>query len=104
MAEVRERQGGSPAEWDEEPWEFVLYSYLHLKDLDRRRAWVERMQRLEAAELMALAFHKPERLADERSRILASAAGPQRFTNEELAERGRAMATEIMRANLVEVC
>jgi hypothetical protein len=60
--------------WSDEPWEYVLWAYLHLKDLDYRRAWFERMERLSSAELIAMAMHDPWRLARERAVALADAA------------------------------
>lgn len=96
MVEVGERQGGTPAEWEEEPWEFVLYTYLQLKDNDRRRAFVERLERMEAAELMAIAIHDPRRLADERSRIIAVASSSA--NDAELRALGRARAAMMDKA------
>jgi hypothetical protein len=105
MTEVMERQGGSPAEWDNEPWEFVLYSYLHLKEIDRRRAWLDRLHRVEAAQLLRIALSTtPQRLDDEWRNVIAAAAGPPALSDVELRERGVALAFAIQRTKLVEVC
>lgn len=42
--------------------------------MEYRDSWLRRMERMEAAELMAIAFGAPEKLAVERTRIEADAA------------------------------
>lgn len=66
--------GESVSYWREQPFAYVLWIYRHLQELDHRRQWVGRMQRLDGAMLNAMAFHDPKMLEAERVKALASAA------------------------------
>jgi len=94
---------GALADWLRRPWEYVLYWYFVLQERDRRERWQERMQRLDTASLIAIAFHEPKRLADERASAIAAAGPPITLSNEEIVQRGIAMAFDIQRAKLIEV-
>ncbi len=60
------------------------------------------MERLEAAELMHLAFNEPRRLHDERAKIVASAAGKTpAMAIEKLRERGERMARFIRKGQVL---
>lgn len=72
--ELAERVGPSLAWWLERPFAYALFTYRHLQELDRRRDFTDRMQRIHQAQLMAIAFHEPSKLAAEYTRELAAVA------------------------------
>lgn len=100
--ELAERLGPSVEWWEDEPFAFVLWSHQLLDQLDRRRSWERRMERIEAAELMNLAVNQPERLANERSRIEASAAGRSSPAAASVIEIGERMARFIRKGKVLE--
>lgn len=88
VVEVAERFGVEPERWICKPWCWTLWNYYHLQELDRRQQWVLRMQRLESADLTAVAFHEPEGLQRERNAALADASGATKIDVDEWRARG----------------
>lgn len=94
LVELSERLGPSLDWWLKEPFAFVLWSYCHLQELDRRHGWEHRMHRVENAGFTAIAFHDPSRLDQERRLIIADAAA-RNLDDAELLTRARSMAAMI---------
>jgi hypothetical protein len=90
---------GDPDVWSRRPWAYVLWCYWHLQAADRMREWVARMQRIEAAELLALAFHEPGKLGREREAAIAAAARP--LSDEEARARGLGRLADMERGGVV---
>lgn len=90
MVELAERVGPSVLYWQDQPFAYVLWTYRHLQELDRRRQWLGRMQRIESAMLMAAGFHDPKMLDREREKAIAAAG--RAVDHESLLTQGEAMA------------
>ena len=80
VCECAERLGGTVEHWLESPWAWTLYWYLDLQEQDKRRSWVERMNRIATAEMFAMAMHEPSRLSREREAAVADAG--RRFVDD----------------------
>lgn len=98
--QVAEQTHDSLTYWLTQPWMFTLYTYFQITERERGRQWTERMQRIEAATLMALAFHEPKRLADERSAAIAAASATAADT-ETARARGLAMLADMKRGGIL---
>lgn len=91
--ELAEREGTSLTWWLARPFAFALFVYRHLQELDRRRAFIARVQRIEQGQLMAMAFHEPSKLAAEyRSAIAEAGPVPDRA---EVLDFGRRLAADL---------
>jgi hypothetical protein len=93
--EVAERVGQTVAYWRAQPFAFLLWTYRHLQELDRRRQWVERMQRVESAMFGAMGFHDPKLLDGERAKAVASARDSGPAPDDAVMDRVRVMAAEL---------
>lgn len=89
--------------WFAEPYEFVLWTYFQLQELDRRREWVQRLQRWELAFYIGKAFNQPADLTEIRAAILAAATAASLESDVDRLERGRALAAAFALARPVEV-
>lgn len=98
---MAQRLGPSLEWWLEQSFAFALWSFHQLCDGDRARHWSERMQRLEGAEMMAIASHKPEVLAQERTRIIAMAA-TRNLPTFDPVEHGERMARFIRKGHVLD--
>lgn len=87
--------------WFAEPWAFVLWTYLQLQEIDRRRQWVERMQRIELGYLMNWAFAGSRELDAARSAAIRAAAGPIGAKEIAAIIRGDEVAEDMKRARVV---
>lgn len=72
--ELAERAGPSLDWWLTQPFAFALWTYRQLQEWDRRRQFAARMERIELAGLMSLAFHEPKKLQEERERVISEAS------------------------------
>ena len=94
--EVAERLGPTLDYWRGQPFAFLLWSFHHLQELDRRRTWVARMHRIEAGGMTAMAFHDPKLLDKERDRALAdAAAGPSADDIADVQAHGLRMVNDL---------
>lgn len=85
------RYGGSPDDWSRKPYVWVLWCYAQIRQHDRIAEWVARMQRWEAAYLMAKAMNEPEKFVhEERDRILDEAREKAPLLDAEWDEGARA--------------
>lgn len=91
--ELGERVGPSLEWWLERPFAYALYAYRHLQEIDRRRDFIARVQRIEQGQLMAMAFHEPSKLAAEYRMAIAD-AGPVQDSAEVL-DLGRRLAADL---------
>lgn len=104
---MAERTRSLPEEWARRPWRYASYVWHHFKALDRQRAFSARMDRIESAELMhiaATAVNAMSLFSQHRQTVLATAAGRPAVSDVDLLEDGLALAFEIKRAKLVQVC
>ena len=86
--------GPSIEYWRGQPFAYLLWSYRHLQELDRRHQWVGRMHRLDGAVLGAMAFHDPKLLEVERGKALADARDSG-APDDEAMERARMIAVDL---------
>lgn len=93
--ELAERVGPSYDYWLDAPFALALLVYRELQDRDHRQRWLARIDRIEAAELMAMAFHDPQRLQGARRDAIADAAGKP--DGDEIA-RAREMIEQLERS------
>lgn len=81
--------------WRGQPFAYLLWTYRHLQELDRRRQWVARMHRVESAMLVAMGFHDPKLLDGERAKAVAAARDPGTAPDAAVMARARVMAAEL---------
>lgn len=93
--------GTSPDWWLDQPFAYALWFYRNLQELDRRQDWVMRMQRIDSANLIALAMHEPHRLAHEHRMAVADAAPTPAWSTEQLRNIGLQIAAEMDRAGVL---
>lgn len=96
---MAERLGPSLEWWLDEPWAFVLYIYLQAQERDRVTMWRARMERINLATLIGLAFNQPKGLAIEQQAALADAAAP--VPTDAALARGRRMLRKLRKGKVL---
>jgi hypothetical protein len=74
--ELAERLGGRVDEWATGPYAYALYCSLHLHEIDYRRSWERRVERIILADLVSKGVHEPPKLNDEMRKAILD-AGPR---------------------------
>ena len=100
VVEVAERVGPSLDWWLAQPFAYLLWTYYHLQELDRRRGWLLRMRGTEQAWMNAYAFHDPDRIKQKREEILAEAASTD--ADETVLDRGRQLLADLEAARMFD--
>lgn len=80
----------------------MVWVWWQLQEQDRKRAWSDRMQRINTAILLGMAFNEPDKLANERRAALADAR--RRMTPEaatDLVARAKRMARYIRKGRVL---
>lgn len=101
LVEVAERIGPSLEYWLGQPFAFALWTWHQLQELDRQRAWVARMDRINAAVLQSMAFNEPKKLAVERAAAIRDAGPASKLAPAEVLTIGQRILRYIRKGKVL---